>query len=112
MTDYSNASRTMLFNIHTLQWDAALCAALDIPMYLLPEPKSNSEVYGASGFRHCRDWRTLAGIPGVRQRGRSAGRPVRTGLLYSRSGEEHLRDRLLYPDERGRYAGAVPQRAW
>ena len=62
-----------------------------------------------SGFR-------LAGIggsgghPGVRQRGRSAVRPVRTGLLYSRSGEEHLRDRLLYPDERGRYAGAVPQR--
>ena len=60
-----------------------------------------------SGFR-------LAGIggsgghPGVRQRGRSAVRPVRTGLLYSRSGEEHLRDRLLYPDERGRYAGAVP----
>ena len=31
-TDYSNASRTMLFNIHTLQWDPALCAALDIPM--------------------------------------------------------------------------------
>ena len=32
VTDYSNASRTMLFNIHTLQWDPALCAALDIPM--------------------------------------------------------------------------------
>ena len=32
VTDYTNASRTMLFNIHTLQWDPALCAALDIPM--------------------------------------------------------------------------------
>lgn len=107
MTDYSNASRTMLFNIHTLQWDPALCAALDIPMDLLPEPKSNSEVYGhlASGLPGLED---LAGIPVCGQRGRSAVRPVRTGLLYSRSGEEHLRDRLLYPDERGRYAGAVP----
>ena len=62
VTDYSNASRTMLFNIHTLQWDPALCAALDIPMDLLPEPKSNSEVYGhlASGLPGLED---LAGIP-------------------------------------------------
>ena len=60
--DYSNASRTMLFNNHTLQWDPALCAALDIPMDLLPEPKSNSEVYGhlASGLPGLED---LAGIP-------------------------------------------------
>ena len=62
VTDYTNASRTMLFNIHTLQWDPALCAALDIPMDLLPEPKSNSEVYGhlASGLPGLED---LAGIP-------------------------------------------------
>ena len=62
VTDYSNASRTMLFNIHTLQWDAELCAALDIPMDLLPEPKSNSEVYGhlASDLPGLED---LAGIP-------------------------------------------------
>ncbi len=62
MTDYSNASRTMLFNIHTLQWDTELCSALDIPMELLPEPKSNSEVYGhlASGLPGLED---LAGIP-------------------------------------------------
>ena len=62
VTDYSNASRTMLFNIYTLQWDPALCAALDIPMDLLPEPKSNSEVYGhlASGLPGLED---LAGIP-------------------------------------------------
>ena len=46
VTDYSNASRTMLFNIHTLQWDAELCEALGIPTALLPEPRSNSEVYG------------------------------------------------------------------
>ena len=47
VTDYSNASRTMLFNIHTLQWDEELCHALGIPMQLLPEPRPNSEAYGA-----------------------------------------------------------------
>ena len=46
VTDCSNASRTMLFNIHTLRWDADLCAALDIPESLLPQPRSSSEVYG------------------------------------------------------------------
>ena len=46
VTDYSNASRTMLFNIHTLSWDEELCALLDIPMNILPRPVSNSEVYG------------------------------------------------------------------
>jgi len=46
VTDYSNASRTMLFNIHTLRWDEELCAALEIPVSLLPEPRSNSERYG------------------------------------------------------------------
>ena len=40
MTDYSNASRTMLFNIHTLQWDPELCGALDIPM----EPAAGAQV--------------------------------------------------------------------
>ncbi|MBP3486422.1 MAG: glycerol kinase, partial [Oscillospiraceae bacterium] len=46
VTDHSNASRTMLFNIHTLKWDEELCRLLNIPMSLLPQPKSNSEVYG------------------------------------------------------------------
>ena len=62
VTDYSNASRTMLFNIHTLQWDEDLCRALDIPMSLLPEPRSNCEVFGyvaegIPGLEH------LAGVP-------------------------------------------------
>ena len=62
VTDYSNASRTMLFNIHTLQWDPELCRALEIPMSLLPEPRPNSEVYGhlAPGLPGLED---LAGIP-------------------------------------------------
>ncbi len=46
VTDRTNASRTMLYNIHTLEWDADLCKALNIPMSMLPEVKSSSEVYG------------------------------------------------------------------
>ncbi len=46
VTDYTNASRTMLFNIETLRWDERICAALDIPMSMLPEVRSSSEVYG------------------------------------------------------------------
>lgn len=46
VTDYSNASRTMLFNIHELQWDQELCEMLDIPMAMLPEVRMSSEIYG------------------------------------------------------------------
>lgn len=46
VTDYSNASRTMLFNIGTLQWDDEILAELDIPKCMLPEPKPSSCVYG------------------------------------------------------------------
>ena len=45
-TDVSNASRTLLFNIHTQEWDKELCDILEIPMEILPEVKSSSEVYG------------------------------------------------------------------
>ena len=45
-TDVSNASRTMIFNIHTLQWDEELLALMDIPAAMLPEVRSSSEVYG------------------------------------------------------------------
>ena len=46
VTDYSNASRTMLFNIQTLQWDEKLLTELDIPACMLPEVKPSSGVYG------------------------------------------------------------------
>lgn len=46
VTDVTNASRTMLFNINTLKWDADLLKLLDIPVSMLPEVKSSSEVYG------------------------------------------------------------------
>lgn len=46
VTDYSNASRTMMFNIHTLQWDEDILKLLDIPVLMLPKPVPCSKVYG------------------------------------------------------------------
>ncbi len=48
VTDYSNAARTMLFNIHTLDWDDDILHELNIPRSMLPEPKPSSCVYGES----------------------------------------------------------------
>ena len=46
ITDYSNASRTMLFNIHTLQWDSEILQLMDIPETMLPTALPSSEIYG------------------------------------------------------------------
>ena len=62
VTDYSNASRTMLFDIHRLRWDEELCRLMDVPMSLLPEPVPSCGPYGtvAEGLPGLED---LAGIP-------------------------------------------------
>ena len=57
MTDETNASRTMLFNIHTREWDDELLQALHVPRSMLPAAKSSSEVYGETSGG------TLTGIP-------------------------------------------------
>lgn len=46
VTDYSNASRTLLYNIFDLKWDEEICGKLGIPLGMLPEVKSSSEIYG------------------------------------------------------------------
>ncbi len=48
VTDYSNASRTLLFNINTLEWDDELCEILEVPKSMLPEVKPSSYIYGES----------------------------------------------------------------
>ena len=62
VSDYSNCSRTMLFDIDRLQWDEPLCRALRVPMNILPRPVPNSQVYGKvkPGIRGIE---ALAGIP-------------------------------------------------
>lgn len=52
VTDYSNAARTMLFNIHELQWDQEILDLLKIPRVMLPDPVSNSEIYGTTKSFH------------------------------------------------------------
>lgn len=50
ITDYTNASRTMLFNIKTLEWDKKILSKLNIPTSMLPEVKNSSEIYGYTDF--------------------------------------------------------------
>ncbi len=52
VTDYSNASRTMMFNIHDLEWDQEILDLLNIPKVMLPKACSNSEVYGHTRSFH------------------------------------------------------------
>ena len=47
-TDYSNASRTLMFNINTLKWDEKLCEQLEVPMSMLPDVRPSSGVFGSS----------------------------------------------------------------
>lgn len=49
-TDYTNASRTLLFNIHTLAWDDELCALFDVPKDALPDVLDSTAQYGQTGF--------------------------------------------------------------
>lgn len=66
-TDVSNASRTMLFNINTLQWDEDLLKLLDIPVSLLPEVKSSSEIYGSAQLESWKSTVPIAGVAGDQQ---------------------------------------------
>ncbi|HRH61295.1 MAG TPA: glycerol kinase GlpK, partial [Chitinophagaceae bacterium] len=66
-TDVSNASRTMLFNIHTLQWDDELLQLMDIPSSVLPVVKSSSEVYGYTQNIFSASNIPVAGIAGDQQ---------------------------------------------
>ncbi|MBF0709680.1 MULTISPECIES: glycerol kinase GlpK [unclassified Gemella] len=52
VTDYSNAARTMLYNINKLEWDDEILELLNIPKAMLPEVKSNSEIYGQTAPFH------------------------------------------------------------
>ena len=66
-TDYSNASRTLLFNIHTLQWDDEILSRLEIPRAMLPEPRPSSEVYAETDPAHFGAAIPIAGDAGDQQ---------------------------------------------
>lgn len=67
VTDYSNASRTMLFNINTLEWDQEILAELDIPRSMLPDVKPSSCVYGEADASFLGGAIPIAGAAGDQQ---------------------------------------------
>ena len=67
VTDVSNASRTMLFNIHTLSWDEDLLELFEIPLSMMPEVRSSSEIYGYTSSALFAHEVPIAGIAGDQQ---------------------------------------------
>ena len=67
VTDPSNASRTMLFNLHTGEWDAELLSVLGVPVEVLPEVRSSSEVYGETARSLFDGQIRIGGIAGDQQ---------------------------------------------
>jgi glycerol kinase len=67
ITDASNASRTLMFNIHTLQWDDELLRALHVPRSVLPDVRSSSEIYGEVTATLALQSVAVAGIAGDQQ---------------------------------------------
>ncbi|HYG58238.1 MAG TPA: glycerol kinase GlpK, partial [Symbiobacteriaceae bacterium] len=66
-TDYSNASRTMLFNIHTLKWDEEILKELNIPISMLPKALPSSHIYGYTSAEVIGDEIPIAGDAGDQQ---------------------------------------------
>ncbi len=67
VTDYTNASRTMLYNIHTLEWDQEICDYFSIPMCMLPEVKPSSQIYGCAHSNFLGTEVPIAGAAGDQQ---------------------------------------------
>jgi glycerol kinase len=66
-TDVTNASRSMVYNIHTLQWDEELLQLMNIPLHILPQVRSSSEVYGETAGQILAARIPIAGIAGDQQ---------------------------------------------
>lgn len=86
VTDVSNASRTMLYNIHTLQWDEELLQLFDIPLCMLPEVKSSSEIYGYTATRWVDSEIAIAGIAGDQQAALFGQMCVEKGMMKNTYG--------------------------
>ena len=106
LTDVTNASRTMLMNIETLDWNADICAEMGIPMSMLPEIRSSSEVYGEGRTRDSWPGIPIAGILGDQQAATFGQACFEPG-----HGEEHLRHRQLPAAQHRDDAGAQRARA-
>lgn len=86
VTDVSNASRTMLFNIHTCEWDRELLELLTIPESILPEVCSSSEVYGETDVALFNHKIPIAGIAGDQQAALFGQMCIQPGMLKNTYG--------------------------
>ena len=86
VTDVSNASRTMLFNIHTLEWDRELLELFGIPEKILPEVRGSSEIYGYAATRWVDSKIAIAGIAGDQQAALFGQMCVSKGMMKSTYG--------------------------
>ena len=107
-TDVTNASRTMLMDLRTLDWHEPSLELMGIPRSMLPEIRSSSEVYGEAAAHRA------ARASGRRDPRRPAGGAVRPDVLRARRGEEHVRHGLVPARQHGRgdraLAGLLTQR--
>src|SRR5215213_216168 len=85
-TDVTNASRTMLFNINTLQWDDELLKIFDIPRSVLPDVRSSSEVYGQTAGKILAAKIPVAGIAGDQQSALFGQMCIREGMVKNTYG--------------------------
>ena len=86
ITDVSNASRTLIYNIHTLQWDGELLRILDIPESILPEVKPSSMFYGATDAELFGSAISLGGIAGDQQAALFGQMCIREGMVKNTYG--------------------------
>jgi glycerol kinase len=86
VTDATNASRTMLYNIHTLSWDRELLELFEIPEALLPQVKSSSEIYGQTAADLFAAQIPLAGMAGDQQAALFGQMCLRPGMLKNTYG--------------------------
>jgi glycerol kinase len=80
ITDVSNAARTLLFNIDTMQWDDELLALFGIPRSLLPEVKTSSEIYGQTRNQEVGEGIAIAAIAGDQQAGLFGQQCIHAGM--------------------------------
>ena len=86
VTDVTNASRTMLFNIHTLTWDGSLLELFDIPEIMLPQVRSSSEVLGETAGNILAHRIPIAGIAGDQQAALFGQMCTRPGMVKNTYG--------------------------
>lgn len=86
LTDVSNASRTMLFNIHTLEWDKELLSLFNIPRQLLPEVKPNSHVFAHTAGRLISSRIPICGVAGDQQAAMFGQLCIKNGMVKNTYG--------------------------